>query len=926
MAQELTFNISEDRRKLQGPVEAKNFNLKFGTDDVAITNGNPKQWVQGRIGDNELKQVFVNITEGENNTPKDVAGLFLAFVGIIHDKDGRPHRVVDYKHSTTIDVEHGRFRFDFPDQAFTVAGEYQQAFFMLVKEGPGGGCVATMEFDMQVMANFVFTDLVPEDYITPFNDTVDQLLAACKKFKDDTAADEAKFKQELEDTYAKFQKDTNTQLNNFKDATDEDLANFKKANDDDIAKFKQQYADAVQAKEDELQSKVDSYTDKLDTILKDLNQQGIDTTTLLTTLQANIKSLEDKIKQDDLFTQAEADKFKQSFDDEMEKLKGTITSSLNSQGLNVKNYGAVGDGKTDNHDAILAAIKAAKDTGVNHIHFPAGKYLTSNVNIEVENLAITGADRMSTTIISNQVEPLFSMKCNSMIRDLGFHSDLTKDNIIIGISKRYNDVAYWNITLQNLRFDSMEYPDPTKHTVGRWTMRPFWFDLNNLGLWDVTIRDCSMQYVYAGLTVDTTNSGWLTGSLFDNLVVKGFTHHAYGLISSNNTARQISQCAFTNLDAQVLYETTGDDAAGYIISGTGNNFDNLRLFNDGTYTNHAIELRYFGGNEHDPQMPTFGYGSTAMNSFKGGTLEGNIYDPDKVRDLQHFDHVQLQITGDNGSLQMVNVNDPVHENLLSKRGFLKNIVGDLQKDFPSDSKITSGADRYGQFIDIEMTKTDGSFDYLLSEPASTVNALRDNDYSIGIRFRNMNSGKKVTLSAYLQFNGKDTNGNFLYSFDNPSIQGELQEFSWIYKADQDYFNSIKGLSGESACKFYIPKGTHIRVYAVYLCSGRAIDFNRVTDDCIINEGFGEVTPSFPGVSLNAITTQMIRYAGRYIITKDNQPADMPADLRVGETMIDVMPGMNSVQGEIRLYNLLSNKLYITSVNGGSANGWIKLQG
>ena len=321
MAQELTFNISEDRRKLQGPVETKNFNLKFGTDDVAITHGNPKQWVQGRIGDNKLKQVFVNVTEGENNTPKDVAGLFLAFVGIIHDKDGRPHRVVDYKHSTTIDVKHGRFRFDFPDQAFTVAGEYQQAFFMLVKEGPGGGCVATMEFDMQVMANFVFTDLVPEDYITPFNDTVDQLLAACKKFKDDTAADEAKFKQELEDAYAKFQKDTNTQFNNFKDATDDDLAKFKKANADDIAKFKQQYADAVKAKEDELQNKVDSYTDKLDTLLKDLNQQGIDTTTLLTTLQANIKALEDKIKQDGLFTQAEADAFKQEVLKELNQLK-----------------------------------------------------------------------------------------------------------------------------------------------------------------------------------------------------------------------------------------------------------------------------------------------------------------------------------------------------------------------------------------------------------------------------------------------------------------------------------------------------------------------------------------------------------------------------------------------------------------------------
>lgn len=327
MAQELTFNISEDRRQLQGPVEAKNFNLKFGTDGSAITHGKPDQWVQGRIGDDQLKQVFVNITEGEGNTPKDVAGMFLAFVGIIHDKDGRPHRVVDYKHSTTIDVEHGRFRFDFPDQAFTVAGEYQQAFFMLIKEGPGGGCVATMEFDMQVMANFVFTDLVPEDYITPFNDTVDQLLAACKKFKDDTAADEAKFKQELDDAYAKFQKDTNTQFSNFKDATDDDLAKFKKANADDIANFKQQYADAVKAKQDELQNIVNNYTDKIDTMLKDLNQQGIDTSTMLTNLRSQMAALQDKIEQEHLFTQDEAKKFEEEL---TSRLFSKATTVLNT--------------------------------------------------------------------------------------------------------------------------------------------------------------------------------------------------------------------------------------------------------------------------------------------------------------------------------------------------------------------------------------------------------------------------------------------------------------------------------------------------------------------------------------------------------------------------------------------------------------------
>lgn len=369
MAQELTFNISEDRRQLQGPVEAKNFNLKFGTDGSAITHGKPDQWVQGRIGDDQLKQVFVNITEGEGNTPKDVAGMFLAFVGIIHDKDGRPHRVVDYKHSTTIDVEHGRFRFDFPDQAFTVAGEYQQAFFMLIKEGPGGGCVATMEFDMQVMANFVFTDLVPEDYITPFNDTVDQLLAACKKFKDDTAADEAKFKQELEDAYAKFQKDTNTQFNNFKDATDEDLANFKKANADDIAKFKQQYADAVQAKEDELQSKVDSYTDKIDTMLKDLNQQGIDTTTMLTNLRSQMAALQDKINSEHLFTEDEALKFEGDIKALIKSMQDKLDGFLPDDVINIKQFGAAGDGVTDDSSVFQKAINTGKE-----IFVPNGIY------------------------------------------------------------------------------------------------------------------------------------------------------------------------------------------------------------------------------------------------------------------------------------------------------------------------------------------------------------------------------------------------------------------------------------------------------------------------------------------------------------------------------------------------------------------------
>lgn len=407
MAQELTFNISEDRRKLQGPVEAKNFNLKFGTDDVAITNGNPKQWVQGRIGDDKLKQVFVNITEGKDNTPKDVAGMFLAFCGLIHDKDGRPHRVIDYKHGTTVDVEHGRFRFDFPDQAFTVAGEYQQAFFMLVKEGPGGGCVATMEFDMQVMANFVFTDLVPEEYITPFNDALDQMLASLKKFKFENAKDAAEFKAKLQD----------------------ELEKFKTANAKDIATFKQQYADAIKAKQDDLQKIVDNFTDKIDTLLKDLNQQGIDTTTLLTTLQSNIKALEDKIKQDDLFTKAEATAFESNIQTSIDSIKAVVNGFKASwHDVEVTDYKPTKDGQAhtlsesytsvdeaqkdypaatslaDTKDwcAITEAIQEGQKQGKN-VYLAPGKYVVNRTVTLPTYVKLYGAYQNSQIFASQQM-------------------------------------------------------------------------------------------------------------------------------------------------------------------------------------------------------------------------------------------------------------------------------------------------------------------------------------------------------------------------------------------------------------------------------------------------------------------------------------------------------------------------------------------
>ena len=88
------------------------------------------------------------------------------------------YRIIDAKHSVMIDAQNGIFRFDFPAPAFQIAGSYKQAFFRLMKDGKS---VTTLEFSLEVLADKVISGLVPSDYITPFEDEYDKLIAIVEK-------------------------------------------------------------------------------------------------------------------------------------------------------------------------------------------------------------------------------------------------------------------------------------------------------------------------------------------------------------------------------------------------------------------------------------------------------------------------------------------------------------------------------------------------------------------------------------------------------------------------------------------------------------------------------------------------------------------------------------------------------------------------
>ena len=313
MAQTLKYVIGKDYRPLT-VLEAKGGNTF--TPDYDKEN-----WVQARQYEDSLRQVFVEITN-EDGSAYDLTGANVLFEGILPDNE---HKILDNSHVVFYeDPTTGKFRFDMPAQAFSVAGQYKQAFFRVVKDYRN---IATLEFKFEVLADMVVTGLVPRDYISPLDDL----------------------------------------FNTIKETETKNVAELKKIVDD----------------------KINEITDLMTT----LNQTNTATLGELNSAKTALSALEEKIKQDGLFTQGEAEEFKQeilnkfetfknsineTFDDFLNKISSKISGgSVNSlvKDYNVK--GAVGKLKD-------FANKISKDPGfkilfVTDQHYRVSEYTTTPI-------------------------------------------------------------------------------------------------------------------------------------------------------------------------------------------------------------------------------------------------------------------------------------------------------------------------------------------------------------------------------------------------------------------------------------------------------------------------------------------------------------------------------------------------------------------
>lgn len=191
MGMYLTFTIGKDKRNLVNDI------TDFHIDNSTSTN---PQWLQARQNEDGMRQVFVTV-KNEDGSPFNLTDCNYWFQGKLPDGI---HKIIDARHGVTLDAQNGKFRFDMPKQAFTVAGSYVQAFFRIVRNGES---ITTLEFDLTVLADLVYNDLVPSDYITPFEDLYGKLQDYITKANGDFNAAMAQWKKDVADLITELNAD-----------------------------------------------------------------------------------------------------------------------------------------------------------------------------------------------------------------------------------------------------------------------------------------------------------------------------------------------------------------------------------------------------------------------------------------------------------------------------------------------------------------------------------------------------------------------------------------------------------------------------------------------------------------------------------------------------------------------------------------------
>ena len=230
-----------------------------------------------------------------------------------------------------------------------------------------------------------------------------------------------------------------------------------------------------------------------------------------------------------------------------------VASQLVGLEVNVKQFGAKGDGHTNDTKAIFNAFKSiskAKTKGT--VFFPAGDYLVNTTITIPTGVSITGDSRDLTTIkrIDSKNSAIFNLKGNQIIKDIDFKSRInlypTGDDITIadckltGTSQGIQNVTTINrLTVSSTLFDGCGYGILS----------------NKVPSYDTTISDCIFTNSTADdIEINSPSKRWLIQNcnFKDNVSKSIFSGFGIG-VAVHAKEITINNCYFINMACQAIH-------------------------------------------------------------------------------------------------------------------------------------------------------------------------------------------------------------------------------------------------------------------------------------------------------------------------------------------------------------------------------------
>lgn len=225
-------------------------------------------------------------------------------------------------------------------------------------------------------------------------------------------------------------------------------------------------------------------------------------------------------------------------DGTLSNLDRSIFLSKKEMFINVKDYGAKGDGVTDDSEAFKLAFSKG-----NQIIIPAGKYIVSNIEINepkiirgvTSSFAWRKQEQHQTELINNSESTMFINKH----WDNGGNSLYIENIYFKGNGENKCIRARWDLSLTNCTFENFSIGVYDIHG-GIIDKCKFWQNKTGLSqLTDVKVTNCDIAKNEIGIDLSNGNSNHITNNRIEWNTISGIKHKlgVYNTINNNQFDR-----------------------------------------------------------------------------------------------------------------------------------------------------------------------------------------------------------------------------------------------------------------------------------------------------------------------------------------------------------------------------------------------------